>query len=99
MKVYSVEHLKNKLEETIQSLNRTKRGSCWVCGNDVDNWGVMLPSDAPGGLGFGVSVDENGETNTRIAFFPYCAEHDTTNEVVAEKIRMRWRVVRAEMNN
>jgi hypothetical protein len=96
-KVNSVDELQQKLNETIDALNREREAPCWVCRKVVMNWGVCFP-DAPGGLGLGHREDD-GKPSTRLAFFPFCPEHDLESEEVIEAVQRKLESLRQQLSN
>lgn len=97
-KIDSYEDFKEKLESAIDELNSTREAPCWVCDTLVMNWGVIFPGNGPDALGLG-SSDADGKKLTRIAFFPYCPEHDLEDEEIVEAIHKRLDILRQQLAN
>ena len=85
----ALKNIKDKVEE----LNRTRMSPCWICGEEVQNWIVLLP-DQYDGLGFGSTGSK-----TRIAFVPICKHHDIKDESIIKTVKARLQIKKMEMNN
>ncbi len=92
-RVTSQKEFAAKLRETIDNLNETREGVCWICGAEVHNWGVLIP-DSPDGLGLGASNNA-----TRLAFFPYCKEHDINDGVVVGMVKEHLELMKQTLSN
>lgn len=88
-----MEDFAKKLLDTVDELNATRKGNCWICQRDVQNWAVIIPEN-PDGLGFG-----NEGTKTRVMFIPICEWHDRNDEENIKLIRDRIKIKRMEMLN
>jgi len=94
----STADFENKIRVVIEHLNETKDGVCWICGESAHNWGVLVPTEGPDGLGFG-SGESNGETTTRLAFFPFCTHHELESAETMSILQNRLKVLRSEFTN
>lgn len=96
--ISSYEEFQQKMEDAIAELNRTKEAACWICGEFVHNWGVIFPKGGPDGLGLGVST-KDGKEMTRLAFFPFCKEHDLEDEEIVEIIQNKLISLHQQLSN
>jgi len=78
-----MERFRDAIENKLATLNGKVEGACFICGETVNYWGVVVPDGDADALGFG-SKDEN---TARVAFFPVCKEHDVEDITNKAKIR------------
>jgi hypothetical protein len=97
-KVSSVEELSKKLDAVVEQLNQTREAPCWICQEIVMNWGVLILEN-PEMVGLGAKPSESGRENVRIAYFPFCPEHDINSEESNRCIRKKLSQMRQEFSN
>jgi len=95
----TVDELAESVNLAIEELNGTKEANCWVCGEPVSNWGMIVPNDNPGGLGFGTPTKEQGKEVVRVAFFPFCPHHNMDDEKNMRKVEEKILSMRQQLLN